>query len=70
MNNLWLLGGEIIRAVNTYEEYSIPPAVNLRDSVDEEGGPYCQHLHSEEEQRSYNATCRKLHRFLNVTKNA
>ncbi|MFH1039538.1 MAG: hypothetical protein V1789_12825 [PVC group bacterium] len=64
MNNLWLLGGEIIRWVNTYEEYAIPPAENLRRNVDEEGGPYCRHLNTEAEQRSFDSTCRKLHRFL------
>jgi len=39
------------------------PAVVLRDSV-EEGGPLWRHLYTEEEQRAYDAACRKLHRFL------
>ena len=64
MDNLWLLGGEIIRSVSMYDEYNIPPEENLRRSVDEEGGLYCRHLHSEYAERSYDATCRKLHKFL------
>jgi len=68
MDNLWLLGGEIIRSVSTFDEYGIPPEENLRRSVDEEGGPYCRHLHSEAHQTSYDATCRKLHKFLKATR--
>ena len=63
MDNLWLLGDEIVRAVSMNDEYDIPPAENLRRSVDEEGGPYCHHLDSESEARSFDATCRKLHKF-------
>ena len=33
MDNMWLLGGEIIRDVNTYNQYPIPPDQKLRDSV-------------------------------------
>ena len=64
MNNLWLLGGEIIRSVSTYNDYKIPPAESLRRSVDQDGGPYCHHFTTEEELRSYDATCRKLSKFL------
>jgi hypothetical protein len=64
MDNLWLLGGEIVRSVSMFDRYDIPPEKNLRQNVDEEGGPYCRHLHSEAEEKSYDATCRKLHKFL------
>lgn len=64
MNNLFLAGGEIIRMVSCYEEYDRDPAVVLRESVEEEGGMFCRHLHTEAEQRYYDATCRKLHKFL------
>ena len=67
MDNLWLLGGEIIRSVSTFDEYEVPPAENLRRNVDEEGGACCRHLHSEAAQLSYDGTCRKLHKFLNTT---
>ena len=64
MDNLWLLGGEIIRNVNTFDEYDISPDQKLRDSVGPDGGPYCRHLDSEPEVESFHATCRKLHKFL------
>jgi len=67
MDNLWLLGGEIIRSVNMLDGSDIPPEENLRRHVDEEGGPYSRHLHSEAEQKSYDATCRKLYKFLQAT---
>ena len=67
MDNLWLLGGEIIRSVSMSDEYDIPPVENLQRNVDEEGGPYCRHLHSEAQEKSYDATCRKLHKFLAAT---
>ena len=70
MDNLWLLGGEIIREVNTHEGYDIAPAENLWRNIDEGGGPYCRHLHSEAQERSYDSTCRKLHRFLHVARAA
>ena len=40
---------------------------NLQRNVDEEGGPYCRHLHSEAQEKSYDATCGKLHKFLAST---
>ena len=67
IDNLWLLGGEIIRSVSLYDEYNIPPEEYLRRNVDEEGGPLCRHINSEYAQESYDATCRKLHKFLSST---
>ena len=64
LNNLFLMGGEIIRMVSIDEEYDADPAAVLRDSVEEEGGPLCQHLHTEAQERAYDATCRKLYKFL------
>ena len=66
MGNLWLLGGEIIRSVSTDDDYKTPPDENLRRSVDELGGAYCRHLTSEAQVKSYDATCRKLHKFLEL----
>src|SRR5437773_1672555 len=64
VDNLWAVGGEIIRDLN----YNPPlrkktGAQFLRDAVHEDGGPLLYNG-SEEEQRSLDATCRKLHRFL------
>jgi hypothetical protein len=66
MDNLWLLGGEIIRSVGVNDEYTIPPEEYLRRNVDDEGGPLCRHIHSEYAHDSFDATCRKLRRFLNT----
>ena len=65
MDNLWLLGGEIIRDLN-YDPSLGKMAADrlLRNVIHEDGGPLI-HSDSEEEQRSLDSTCRKLYRFLN-----
>ncbi|MDI6687971.1 MAG: hypothetical protein QME06_07115 [Desulfobacterales bacterium] len=64
-NNLWLLGGEIIREINFDPEQRNRTALELIDtSVDDQGGPYCRHLDSESEMKAFDATCKKLHRFI------
>ena len=63
--NMWLLGGEIIRDVNENSSPRKAPADKLvRDEF--EGGPLI-HNGSEDEQRSFDSTCRKFHRFLTQT---
>jgi hypothetical protein len=47
IDNLWLLGGEIIRHVNNYEEYHAPPIEKPKESFGSDGGPYCRHIDSE-----------------------
>ena len=65
MNGLWLLGGEIIYGVNTDPELKDVAGRNLiRRFVDEEGGPISRHLATEEDQRAFDATCKKLYRFM------
>lgn len=64
VDNLWMLGGEIIR--DLHEDPSLRKVAAdrlLRDVIYEDGGPLLYHG-SEEEQRSFDSTCRKLHRFL------
>ena len=64
-NNLWLLGGEIIRDLHYDPSLRKRPMERLlRNVIHEDGGPLI-HNGSEEEQRSFDSTCRKLHRFLN-----
>jgi hypothetical protein len=67
VDNLWALGGEIIRDLNetpSLRRKSIEQI--LADRIDDEGGPLVYALESEESlQRSLDSTCRKLHRFLN-----
>jgi len=64
LNNLFLMGGEIIRDISMDEDYDADPASVLRDAVMCGEGSLCRHLHTEEDQRTYDATCRKLHKFL------
>jgi hypothetical protein len=65
VDNLWLLGGEIIRDLNyTPARRKVAAQKLLRDVVGADGGPLIYNG-SEEEQRSLDSTCRKLHRFLN-----
>jgi hypothetical protein len=64
VDNLWLLGGEIIRDLNqTPSLRKVGVDRLLRDLIHEDGGPLI-HNGSEEEQRSFDSTCRRLHRFL------
>jgi hypothetical protein len=64
MENLWMLGGEIIRDLNyTPSLRKVAMTRLLRDVLHADGGPLI-HNGSEEEQRSLDSTCRKLHRFL------
>ena len=66
VDNIWALGGEIIRDLN--EDPSLRRKgleQILDDRIDEEGGPLVYALESEEPlQRSLDSTCRKLYRFL------
>ena len=64
VDNLWILGGEIIRDLNETPSLRKVPVEELVFNVLEEGGPLLYHGDSEEEQRSFESTCRKFHRFL------
>nr|VFJ42581.1 MAG: hypothetical protein BECKDK2373B_GA0170837_10024 [Candidatus Kentron sp. DK] len=68
MSNLWLLGGELVRTINLEETYDMSPEDHLREELNGVGGPFCRHLGSEEEWRSYDATCKKLYKFLHKEK--
>lgn len=64
VDDLWILGGEIIRDLN--EDPSLRKVAAerlLRNVIHQDGGPLI-HNGSEDEQRSFDSTCRKLHRFL------
>ena len=64
VDNLWILGGEIIRDLNEDPSLKkVPVGRLLRDVIHADGGPLI-HNGSEEEQRALDSTCRKLHRFL------
>jgi hypothetical protein len=64
-DNLWLLGGEIIGEIsNTPKLRKQPVEALLYAAIDEEGGPLLSHHASEQEQRAFDSTCRKFHRYL------
>jgi hypothetical protein len=64
VDNLWILGGEIIRDLHyTPSLRRVAAQRLLREAVHADGGPLI-HNGSEQDQNSFDATCRKLHRFL------
>ena len=64
VDNMWVLGGEIIRDVNNDPSLRKLPAERLvSDLIHENGGPLI-HNGWEDEQLSFDSTCRKVHRFL------
>ena len=64
VDNMWVLGGEIIRDVNEEPRLRKSSAGQLvRNVVHEDGGPLI-HNGWEDEQRSFDSTCRKFHHFL------
>jgi hypothetical protein len=64
VNNLWVLGGEIIRDLNHTPALRKLPVEQLVFDVLREGGPLLYHCDSEEELRFFESTCRKFQRFL------
>lgn len=70
-DNLWMLGGELIR--RRYENPDLcgqPVTTALSDLVDADGGPLLWPRISESGQKSFDATCRKLYRFLRRSRNS
>ena len=64
VDNMWLLGGEIIRDVNEEPGLRKRSAEELvRNVIHEDGGPLI-HNGWEDVQRCFDATCRRFYRFL------
>jgi hypothetical protein len=64
-DNLWVLGGELISSLHETPRLRKRPMDQVvRDALADEGGPLIFHGRSEEEQRSFDSTCRKFYRFL------
>jgi hypothetical protein len=64
-DNLWLLGGELIRDLHEVPRLRKHPIEKVvLAALDDEGGPLISHDASEDQQRSFDATCRKLYHFL------
>lgn len=64
VDNMWLLGGEIIRDVNEEPHRRKRSAEQLVTNVIHEFGGPLIHNGWEDEQRSFDSTCRKFQRFL------
>jgi len=70
VNNLWAIGGEIIRDLDNDSKLRTKPAERLLiDAIDQGDAPLLMHA-TEEEQRSVDATARKLFRYLTVQESA
>jgi len=64
-DNIWVLGGEVIRRLQMDSSLRRQPIQQVvLDLIDDDGGLLLSHGQSEAEQRSFDATCRKLFRFL------
>ena len=64
VDNLWILGGEIIRDLNQDPSLRKWPVEDLVFEGVEDGGLLPYHHDSEEDLRSFESTCRKFRRFL------
>ena len=64
VDNLWILGGEIIRDLNETPSLRKVPVQVLVLDVIKEGEPLLYHGDSEDQRRSFESTCRKFRRFL------
>jgi hypothetical protein len=64
LDNLFLLGGELISHINIYQrDRKLSPARLLDDNLCEDGGPLCKHVQNGSAQQQYDATCKKLYAF-------
>ena len=66
VDNMWALGGEFIRELNYDPPLRKKPVEQVLLKMLQYGGPMLYHG-GEDEQRSFDATCRKFKRFLNQT---
>jgi hypothetical protein len=66
VDNLWVLGGEFIRDLNDNPSLRKRPVDQLLFELIEDGGPLLYHG-DEDQQRSFDSTCRKFRRFLTAT---
>ncbi len=64
VNNLWVLGGEIIRDLNETPSLRKKPIHVLIFDAVQDGGLLPYGCDSEDELRSFESTCRKFSRFL------
>ena len=66
VDNMWALGGEFIRDLHSDSSLRNKPVELVLRQMIEYGGPLLYHG-AEDQQRSFDSTCRKFHRFLTTT---
>ncbi len=66
VDNMWALGGEFIRDLHNDPSLRKKPVDRALSGMIEYGGPLLYHG-GEDQQRSFDSTCRKFRRFLNET---
>jgi hypothetical protein len=66
VDNMWVLGGEFIRDLHNDPSLRKKPVDRILAQMIEYGGPLLYHG-GEDQQRSFDSTCRKLRRFLSET---
>ena len=63
IDNMWALGGEFIRELHSDSSLRKKPVECVLSGMIEYGGPLLYHG-GEDQQRSFDSTCRKFRRFL------
>jgi hypothetical protein len=66
VDNMWALGGEFIRDLHSDSSLRKKPVELVLRQMIEYGGPLLYHG-GEDQQRSFDSTCRKFHQFLTKT---
>ena len=67
---LWVLGGELIRAINENEtERQLSARALILKHIDESGGPYWRHAFDEAEHSRYDSVCKQLFKFITTNFN-
>jgi len=66
IDNMWVLGGEFIRDLHSDSSLRKKPVGLVLSQMIEYGGPLLYHG-GEEQQKSFDSTCRKFRRFLSET---
>jgi len=66
VDNMWALGGEFIRDLHSDSSLRKKPVEQILLQMIEHGGPLLYHG-GEDQQRSFDSTCRKFRRFLGAT---
>jgi len=66
VDNMWALGGELIRDLHSHSSLRKKPVKQVLLQMIEYSGPLLYHG-GEDQQRSFDSTCRKFRRFLGDT---